>query len=84
MDGRWCDKNNLEMHGVTPERALRAYFLAAANIFEPERAAERLGWAQAAVLAEALTSHLLSDSGCDNTRERILCRLAGGSLKRYE
>ncbi|RCV06933.1 hypothetical protein SETIT_1G203600v2 [Setaria italica] len=81
---RWCDKNNLEMYGVTSERALRAYFLAAANIFEPERAAERLGWAQTAVLAEAVTSHILSHSSSDNTRERILCRLASGSLKRLE
>lgn len=72
------------MYGVTSERALRAYFLAAANIFEPERAAERLGWAQTAVLAEAVTSHILSHSSSDNTRERILCRLASGSLKRLE
>jgi hypothetical protein len=33
---RWCDKNNLEMYGVTSRSVLRAYFLAAASIFEPE------------------------------------------------
>ncbi|CAO2046274.1 unnamed protein product [Urochloa humidicola] len=81
---RWCDKNNLELYGVTRETALRGYFLAAANIFEPERAAERLGWARTAVLAEAVTLHLLSKSGSsDNTREGLLCKLAAsGNLKR--
>jgi hypothetical protein len=45
---------------------LRAYFLAAACIFEPSRAAERLAWARAAVLAEAISCCLLSnvDDAC--------------------
>ncbi|KAG2651500.1 syn-copalyl diphosphate synthase, chloroplastic-like [Panicum virgatum] len=59
---RWCEKNNLEMYGVTPQSAVRAYFLAAANIFEPDRAAERLGWARTAVIAQAISSCFLSSN----------------------
>ncbi|CAD6253560.1 unnamed protein product [Miscanthus lutarioriparius] len=65
---RWCDENNLEMYGVTPQSALRSYFLAAASIFEPGRAAERLGWARAAVLAEAISGCLLMSSNTHDDR----------------
>ena len=56
------------MYGVTPQSALRAYFLAAASIFEPGRAAERLGWARAAVLAEAISGCLLMSSNTHDDR----------------
>ncbi|KAG2583711.1 hypothetical protein PVAP13_6KG192924 [Panicum virgatum] len=59
---RWCEKNNLEMYGVTPQRATRAYFLAAANIFELDRAAERLGWARTAVISQTISSCFLSSN----------------------
>lgn len=65
---RWCDKNNLEMYGVTRQSAQRAYFLAAASIFEPSRSAERLEWAHAAVLAEAISRCLLKSSNTDDDR----------------
>ncbi|CAL5021385.1 unnamed protein product [Urochloa decumbens] len=52
---KWYDENNIGLHGVTPDSALRTYFLAAANILEPNRAAERLAWARTAVLAEAIS-----------------------------
>ncbi|CAL5066376.1 unnamed protein product [Urochloa decumbens] len=55
---KWYDKNKLAAFGVTPKCVLRAYFLAAANIFEPDRAAERLAWARTAVIAEAVSCHL--------------------------
>jgi hypothetical protein len=55
---RWYDMNKLAEFGVTPKCVLRAYFLAAANIFEPDRAAERLAWARTAVVAEAVSSYL--------------------------
>lgn len=54
---RWHDRNNLQMYGVSLNSALRAY-LAAANIFEPDRAAERLGWARTAILNEAVSSNI--------------------------
>jgi hypothetical protein len=71
---RWCEKNNLEMYGVTPQSAMRAYFLAAANIFEPDRAAERLGWARTAVIAQAI----LSSNACttDSMLEGLISELS--------
>jgi hypothetical protein len=57
---RWYAENDLEVYGVTHKSALTAFFLAAANIFEPNRADERLGWARTAVLAEAISSRLNS------------------------
>ena len=75
---RWCDKiSNLETYGVAPRDALRAYFLAAACIFEPGRAAERLAWARAAVLAEAISCCLLSNDdacACNKTTAEWLVR----------
>jgi hypothetical protein len=55
---RWCMENGLESFGVTGDDVLRAYFLAAACIFEPRRAAERLAWARATLLANTISAHL--------------------------
>ncbi|XP_066160048.1 LOW QUALITY PROTEIN: syn-copalyl diphosphate synthase, chloroplastic-like [Oryza sativa Japonica Group] len=41
---KWYAENDLEVYGVTHKSALTAFFLAAANIFEPNRADERLQW----------------------------------------
>ncbi|XP_068652778.1 ent-copalyl diphosphate synthase 1-like [Aristolochia californica] len=54
----WYDECNLEELGVSKRTALEAYFVAAASIFEPERASERLAWARTALLAEAVSSYL--------------------------
>lgn len=56
---------------------LRVYFLAAACIFEPSRAAERLAWARAAVLAEAISYCLLTNDdacACNKTTAEWLVR----------
>ncbi|CAN6232114.1 unnamed protein product [Urochloa humidicola] len=68
---KWCEENNIELHGVTPDSALRTYFLAAASIFEPDRAAERLAWARTAVLAEAISRRWRrgANASSDNRRE---------------
>ncbi|PAN11748.1 hypothetical protein PAHAL_2G213000 [Panicum hallii] len=68
---KWYFRSNLEKYGVTPKSALTAYFLASANIFEPNRAAERLGWARTAVLAEAVSSHLRRIGGPKNSTENL-------------
>lgn len=47
---------------------LRAYFQAAASIFEPDRAAERLAWARTAVIAEAVSLHLRGKASDVSTR----------------
>ncbi|TVU29579.1 hypothetical protein EJB05_21153, partial [Eragrostis curvula] len=72
---KWYDKNNLGEFGVSLDSALRAYFLAAANIFEPSRAAERLAWARTALIAQALSWHLQFDGCNDSKRERLIHKL---------
>ena len=88
IDRRWCEKNNLEMYGVTPQSAVRAYFLAAANIFEPDRAAERLGWARTAVIAQAISSCFQSSNAyvTESMLEGLNSELTsdGDNLARFE
>lgn len=72
---RWCNKKNLQMYGVCQKRVLQAYFLAAASIFEPERATERLGWASTAVLAEAVSSYFRRSASADSTRKGFTAKL---------
>jgi hypothetical protein len=62
---------------VSPKSVLQAYFLAAANIFEPDRATERLGWARTAVLADAVSSHLRGSASADSTRAGFIAKLTG-------
>nr|BAD42452.1 ent-CDP synthase [Oryza sativa Japonica Group] len=76
---RWYIRNNLQAHGVTEQSVLRAYFLAAANIFEPNRAVGTLGWARTAILAEAIASHLRqysANDAADGMTERLISGLA--------
>ncbi|CAL4933396.1 unnamed protein product [Urochloa decumbens] len=54
----WYNETRLETFGVAPQEVLRAYFLAASCIFEPNRAAERLSWARTSLLANAISTHL--------------------------
>ncbi|KAK1307027.1 hypothetical protein QJS10_CPA10g00229 [Acorus calamus] len=54
---RWYIESGLGELGVNLKDVLKAYFLAASSVFEPDRAAERLGWARTAVLAEAVLAH---------------------------
>ncbi|KAL6642916.1 hypothetical protein ACP70R_021097 [Stipagrostis hirtigluma subsp. patula] len=66
----WYIENGLETFGVAPEDVLRAYFLAASCIFEPNRATERLAWARTSLLANTISTHfdnILSD------KERLEC-----------
>ncbi|KAL6883439.1 hypothetical protein ACP4OV_010853 [Aristida adscensionis] len=57
----WYIENGLETFGVVPEDVLRAYFLAAACIFEPSRTAERLAWARTSLLANTISRHFDND-----------------------
>ncbi|KAK8948915.1 hypothetical protein KSP39_PZI005116 [Platanthera zijinensis] len=51
---RWYKNCGLKEYGIVKEDMLKTYFLAAASIFEPDRAAERINWARTAMLAEAV------------------------------
>ncbi|KAI9113033.1 hypothetical protein K1719_015965 [Acacia pycnantha] len=52
----WHSKCGLEDLGFSRERLLVVYFLAAANIFEPDRSQERLAWVKTLALLETITS----------------------------
>ncbi|KAJ4967918.1 hypothetical protein NE237_014619 [Protea cynaroides] len=58
---KWYMKSNLGEFGVGRREPLQAYFVAAASIFEPERANERLAWARTAVLVEAIRMYMEID-----------------------
>uniref|UniRef100_A0ACD5WRR7 Uncharacterized protein n=1 Tax=Avena sativa TaxID=4498 RepID=A0ACD5WRR7_AVESA len=74
---RWYTRNNLKMYGVCPENTLRAYFLAAANIFESNRATERLAWSQTMILTQALSSYFQSHDCTPDLREGLINKLTG-------
>ncbi|GJN16536.1 hypothetical protein PR202_gb03537 [Eleusine coracana subsp. coracana] len=67
----WYFKNNLGSYGGNPNSALTAYFIASATIFEQQRAAERLGWAHTAVLAETVSSYFKRIGGPKNSAENL-------------
>ncbi|XP_019426487.1 PREDICTED: ent-copalyl diphosphate synthase, chloroplastic-like isoform X2 [Lupinus angustifolius] len=54
----WYSESRLGEFGLSRKRLLLAYFLAAANIFEPERSHERLAWAKTTALLETITIYL--------------------------
>nr|AYN70609.1 ent-copalyl diphosphate synthase [Paeonia suffruticosa] len=53
----WYTKFSLGDLGITRNALLLSYFVAATNIFEPERSKERLAWAKTAILMEVVTSY---------------------------
>ncbi|XP_077213670.1 ent-copalyl diphosphate synthase 1-like isoform X1 [Tasmannia lanceolata] len=65
----WYDECNLGEFGLSKRRLLRAYFLAAASIFEPEKATERVAWARTTVLMEAVSSYI-GNQGSNPERRR--------------
>ncbi|XP_048570968.1 ent-copalyl diphosphate synthase 1, chloroplastic-like isoform X1 [Triticum urartu] len=69
---KWFTENGLEAFGVAPRDVLRAYFLAAACIFEPSRATERLAWARASVMANIISKYLRSDLSGNKMVERFM------------
>ncbi|KAE9590443.1 putative ent-copalyl diphosphate synthase [Lupinus albus] len=58
----WYSESRLGEFGLSRKRLLLAYFLVAANIFEPERSHERLAWAKTTALLEIITTYLSDDA----------------------
>ncbi|XP_042008580.1 copalyl diphosphate synthase 2, chloroplastic-like isoform X2 [Salvia splendens] len=54
----WYHKNSVCEFGISKRDLLRAYFLAAATIFEPERTQERLVWTKTQIVSRMITSFL--------------------------
>ncbi|KAJ4968252.1 hypothetical protein NE237_014953 [Protea cynaroides] len=69
---KWYMESNLGELGVGRKELLQAYFVAAASIFEPERACERLAWARTAVLVEAIRTYMEMDTTCLAVRKAFL------------
>nr|XP_010918399.1 ent-copalyl diphosphate synthase 1, chloroplastic isoform X2 [Elaeis guineensis] len=69
---KWYEESGLGKHGVRRSSVLTAYFLAAACVFEPERAAERLAWARTAIVADAISSYFRSESCSDEMRQGFI------------
>ncbi|XP_054816671.1 ent-copalyl diphosphate synthase 5-like [Prosopis cineraria] len=53
---KWHSECGLGELGLSRDKLLVDYFLAAANIFEPERSQERLTWVKTLALVETITS----------------------------
>lgn len=69
---KWYEESGLGKHGVRQSSVLTAYFLAAACVFEPERAAERLAWARTAIVADAISSYFRSESCSNEMRQGFI------------
>lgn len=55
---RWYEQCNFGEYGASQESLLLlAYYLATANIYEPERSKERVAWAKTTTLMEAIISY---------------------------
>ncbi|KAJ6832458.1 ent-copalyl diphosphate synthase 1, chloroplastic [Iris pallida] len=78
---KWYEECGLESLGVSRKSALTDYFLAAACVFEPERAAERIGWAKTSVLAKAVASYLGSKTCSEEERERFISELGNSGIR---
>ncbi|KAJ3672979.1 hypothetical protein LUZ60_006353 [Juncus effusus] len=68
---RWYDELGLERIGMRRKDVLKAYFLAVASIFEPERAAERLAWARTSVLADAISLFSVNGSFMEQSLKEL-------------
>ncbi|KAJ4967921.1 hypothetical protein NE237_014622 [Protea cynaroides] len=69
---KWYMESNLWELGVGRNELLQSYFVAAASIFEPERASERLAWARTAVLVEAIRTYMEMDTTSLGMRKTFL------------
>ncbi|WOL11698.1 ent-copalyl diphosphate synthase 1, chloroplastic-like [Canna indica] len=69
---KWFEEAGLEAHGVKRSTLLKAYFLATACIFEPNRAVERLAWARTVVLAEGISTYFRECSSTDARQTFIM------------
>nr|XP_011458608.1 PREDICTED: ent-copalyl diphosphate synthase, chloroplastic-like [Fragaria vesca subsp. vesca] len=65
---KWYKGWKLEDYGLSEKSLLTAYFVAAASIFESERANERLAWAQTACLIDTIVSYFKKETYNEDKR----------------
>ncbi|XP_031399377.1 (-)-kolavenyl diphosphate synthase TPS28, chloroplastic isoform X2 [Punica granatum] len=71
---RWYLESEIGDFRINTEALLFAYFVAAASIFEPERAGERLAWAKALILVETVDSFFSPESASSRHQRRAFVR----------
>ncbi|CAL9110147.1 unnamed protein product [Musa acuminata var. zebrina] len=69
---KWYEEAGLRWHRVKRRSLLRDFFLAAACVFEPDRAVERLGWARTATMATAVSSFFSCATFTDEMRRSFI------------
>ncbi|RWW24104.1 hypothetical protein GW17_00011615 [Ensete ventricosum] len=69
---KWYEEAGLQWHRVKRRSLLRDFFLAAACVFEPDRAVERVGWARTATMATAVSSYFSSATCTDEMRRSFI------------
>ncbi|XXG48534.1 hypothetical protein AAC387_Pa02g2957 [Persea americana] len=81
---RWYEEVKLREYGVSRKAVLRAYFLAASSISEPDRANERLAWARTAVLMEAFASYFSNNASTVDEKRAFFEDFIRSSSKRTD
>ncbi|KAK9137306.1 hypothetical protein Sjap_007900 [Stephania japonica] len=69
---RWYNDCNLREFGLSEEKLLQYYFVAMSNLFEPEKAPERLAWARTMALMEAISIHFCNEANTPIQRSIFL------------
>ncbi|KAK3194366.1 hypothetical protein Dsin_025676 [Dipteronia sinensis] len=65
---KWYEENKLDNFGTSRNALLRAYFVASASIYEPERWQERIAWTKTAVLMETIVLYFDNGNECSKQR----------------
>ncbi|XP_057799339.1 copalyl diphosphate synthase 2, chloroplastic-like [Salvia miltiorrhiza] len=58
----WYHRSSVGEFGISKKDLLRAYFLAAATVFEPERTQERLVWAKTQLVSKMIASFVSNET----------------------
>ncbi|CAN0908639.1 (-)-kolavenyl diphosphate synthase TPS10, chloroplastic [Linum grandiflorum] len=62
---KWYEEHGMREFGLTEERLLLRYYLAAATVFEQNRSEERMAWAKTAALLEVIRSFFNNNNSKD-------------------
>ncbi|CAA3008867.1 Copal-8-ol diphosphate hydratase [Olea europaea subsp. europaea] len=85
--GEWYGNFKLQELGISKKDLLLAYFLAAANIFEPDRSNVRLAWAKSQIIIRLMTFYFTRESNTLEERIDLLLKFKNfkciGKRKRY-
>ncbi|XP_062020488.1 ent-copalyl diphosphate synthase 1-like isoform X1 [Rosa rugosa] len=81
---KWYKEWKLEDYGLSEKSLLTAYFVAAASIFEPERANERLAWAKTVCLVDIIVSYFKGETYDEDKKAFIYEFKTFSNMRDYE